>query len=526
MDGSIALVNGEVRSMDAAGSHYPALVVEAGRISRLGRSPDLEAYAAERRIRTVDLGGRTVVPGAIDTHFHLILTGMSLEGVDFNACRSVDEVLQQLRDLAASVDRGRWIVGKGLDEFELKEKRPPTAQEIDRVCPANPVFIEDRGYHFALVNTTGFSALGFSPDAAGVRKTPDGKGISGQLMEEIAGQARNKFLAAMDIEQKTRLLRRGTQYAAECGVTTLHAIEGGLVTGDGDIPLLFELKDRLPARVLVYWNTFDVGAVVAKGVKAFGGDILLDGNLGSSTAALCSPYSDDPSTTGVLFHSQADINELVARTVEAGVQVGFHVIGDAAIEQALVAFELAAAHCPGAGRRFRLDHFGVPAVEQVDRAASMQVDIATQPPFAFRRAQPGGVYESRVGPARIKRAYPLRDLLDAGLLVGGGSDSSVMSPDYMLGIHSAVNHPNQEQRLTLQEAFELYTRNGARIGFEEAEKGSLEIGKLGDMVVLSQDPFDVPHEEIKDISVDMTIRGGEVVFDRQVGHEIGGGAVQ
>jgi hypothetical protein len=524
MDGSIALVNGQVRCLDAAKSRHSAVIVENGRITRLGESADLAAYAAERAIRVMDLGGRTVVPGAIDTHFHLILTGMSLTGVDFNPCRSVEDVLQQLSGLAASAGKGRWIIGKGLDEFELKERRPPTAQEMDRVCPWNPVFIEDRGYHYALVNTQGFRALGFSPDAPGVRRTPDGSGVSGQLMEEIAGQARNTFLATMDVAQKTDMLRRGTQHAAACGVTTLHAIEGGLVTGDGDIPLLFELRDRLPCRVLVYWNTFDVPAVAARGVKAFGGDILLDGNLGSSTAALCQPYADDPSTRGILFLEQEDVNALVVRAVEAGIQVGFHVIGDAAIEQALTAFEFASAKIPGAGRRYRLDHFGVPSKEHVARAAALQVDIATQPPFAYRRAAPGGVYESRLGTTRIRRAYPLRDLLEAGLLVGGGADSSVMSPDYMLGIHSAVNHPYPEQRLTVEEAFELYTRNGALLGFEEADKGSLERGKLGDMVVLDRDPFQIPSVEIKDIAVDMTIKGGEVVFDRLMGLETGGGS--
>ena len=461
------------------------------------------------------------MPGAIDTHFHLTLTGMSLASVDFNACHSVDEVLQQLRELATSVEEGRWVVGKGLDEFELKEKRPPTAQEIDRVCPSSPVFIEDRGYHYALVNTAGFGALGFSADAPGVRQSALGTGISGQLMEEIAGQARSKFLAALDIAQKTDMLRRGTQYAAECGVTTLHAIEGGPVTGDGDIPLLFELKDQLPARVLVYWNSLDVAAVVARGVKAFGGDILLDGNLGSRTAALSAPYADDPTTSGVLYFSQAEVNKLVASAVEAGVQVGFHVIGDAAIEQALVAFEAAAGRYPGMERPFRLDHFGVPTADQIGRAAALGVVIATQPPFAFRRAQPGGVYESRVGLARIKRAYPMRDLLDAGLLVGGGADSSVMSPDYMLGIHSAVNHPLPEQRLTLGRSLSGSTHaTGLAWGSRKSEKGTLEIGKLGDVVVLGQDPFGVPEDKIKDISVDLTIKGGEVVFDRLHGHGI------
>ena len=182
---------------------------------------------------------------------------MSLVSVELNACHSVDEVLQQLRGFATWSRRGAGLSAKGLMSSSSRRSGRPLLGNRPRL-PSSPVFIEDRGYHYALVNTAGFNALGFSADAPGVRQSAHGQGISGQSMEEIAGQARCKFLAALDIAQKTDMLRRGTQYAAECGVTTLHAIEGGPVTGDDDIPMLFELKDRLSARVLVYWNTFDV----------------------------------------------------------------------------------------------------------------------------------------------------------------------------------------------------------------------------------------------------------------------------
>ncbi len=511
MADSIALVNGNIVSLDDSGHRYAGLVIESGRITQLGSAEELRAYAQTRGLATVDLGGRTVVPGAIDTHFHMTITGMHLASVDFNACRSVDEVLQLLRAQVASAGE-RWIVGKGLDEFELKEKRPPTARELDRVSGKVPVFIEDRGYHFVLVNSEAFRRLGISPDAPGVRHEPDG-GMSGQLMEEIMGEARRVLLSYMEDTQKREVYRQAARYAARCGVTTLHAIEGGPTGGDSEIPLLFELKDQLPVRVKVYWITQDVQAVLDRGQRAFGGDILLDGNLGASTAALLEPYADGAKGSGELYFSQAAVDEMVAAAARAELQIGFHVIGDRAIEQALLAFEKCAGVRPRDDMPFRLDHFGVPTRNQVHRAADLGVVIATQPPFPFRRSQPGGVYESRLGKERLARAYALRDFLDAGLLVAGGSDSSVMPADYMLGIHSAVNHPNPSQRLTREEAFRLYTRNAACLGFEAAEKGSLEIGKLGDVVVVGQDPFRVPDDALKDIPVHMTIKGGEIVFD-------------
>jgi predicted amidohydrolase YtcJ len=516
MTHAIALVNGRAHSLDASARSYQALAIESGRITRVGDSTDLRTYAAERAIPVIDLNGRVVLPGAIDTHFHLTLTGMHLASVDFSGCRSVDEVLQVLREHVSRGGHGRWIVGKGLEEFNLREKRPPSAPELDRVCASDPVFIEDRGHHYIVVNSLAFSRLGIPPESRGVRRLSDGSGISGQLMEEVMGSARRALLSFMDADQRRDMLVQGAAYAARCGVTTLHAIEGGPATGDHEIPLLYELKDQLPARVKVYWCTTDLAAVTARGERAFGGDILLDGNLGARTAALLTPYADAASHTGELYYSQEEITRLVGAAARAGLQIGFHAIGDRAIEQALVAFEAAARQDPPIERPFRLDHFGVPTRDQVTRAAALGVVIATQPPFPFRRSCPGGVYESRLGKERVQRAYPLRELKDAGLLVAGGSDSSVMPADYMFGIHSAVNHPYADQRLTPAEALQLYTLDAARLGFEESQKGTLTVGKLGDVVVLDNDPLAVAPTAIQDIRVEMTIRGGEVVFDRQL----------
>lgn len=515
MTHALALVNGRVNSLDPSLGICQALVIEAGRIARLGGSEDLKAYAAERAIPVVDLAGRVALPAAIDTHFHLTLTGMHLTSVDFSACRSVDDILQILREHAAAGSADRWLVGKGLEEFNLAEQRPPSAQELDRVCASIPVFIEDRGHHYIIVNSLAFTRLGLQPGSPGVRTLPDGHTISGQLMEQVMGSARRALLSFMDADQRREILFQGAAYAARCGITTLHAIEGGPASGDHDIPLLYELKDRLPVRVKVYWCTDDLAAVAARGERAFGGDILLDGNLGARTAALCEPYADAPAHRGELYYTQEHVNQLVAAASRAGLQIGFHAIGDRSIEQALLAFEAAASRPLPIDRPFRLDHFGVPTPAQIARAADLGVVIATQPPFPFRRSRPGGVYESRLGATRVRRAYPLRELLDAGLLVTGGSDSSVMPADYMLGLHSAVNHPHADQRLSPLEALQLYTLDAARLGFEESQKGTLAVGKLGDVVVLDNDPLAVAETAIQDIRVEMTIKGGEVVFDQQ-----------
>ena len=214
-------------------------------------------------------------------------------------------------------------------------------------------------------------------------------------------------------------------------------MDGGDFSGDGEIRLLLAMQADVPVRVLVHWNTWDINAVAKAGLRVFGGDLWLDGSLGSRTAALLKPYADAPTDDGLLYHPAAKVEKFIRDCLAADLQVGFHAIGDRAIEQALDCFEAA---CKGGGipdRQFRLDHFGLPTIDQVRRAADLGVLVSTQPTFPYLRGGPGSVYEARIGKERVPRAYPLRELLDAGILVAGGSDSNVLPADVMLGIHAA-----------------------------------------------------------------------------------------
>jgi len=162
----------------------------------------------------------------------------------------------------------------------------------------------------------------------------------------------------------------------------------------------------------------------------------------------------------------------------------------------------------------RLDHFGLPTIDQVRRAADLGVLVSTQPTFPYLRGGPGSGYETRIGKERVARAYPLRELLDAGLLVAGGSDSNVLPADVMLGIHAAANHPNESQRISAEEALRLYTENAARSEFEEGERGTLTPGKSGDMIVVGEDPCTVPPGRIKDIKIITTVVEGRVAYQK------------
>ena len=512
--GSIALINGKVLTLDTNRHTHSALLIENGIITILDHSLALEKIARQRGIVVINLQGKTVIPGAIDTHFHFLQTGMHLSSIDLNSCRSIQEVIDVLQEYADSGGSDQWILGKGLDEFKIREKRPPTAQELDAVFADTSVLLEDRGLHYCQLNTLAFKRLRIPPGAPGVQKHSDGGSITGQVMEETVGLARHRLFEQMDREYKKQMLFEAARYAASCGITALHAMEGGELFGDGEIPLLLEMKDDLPIKISLHWNTFNVEAVKNAGLSVLGGDILLDGALGSHTAALSYPYADDPEVVGMLYHEQQEIEKLARECLDAGIQVGVHAIGDRAIEQALSAFEAVSKGSRTLDRCFRIDHFGLPDPIQVRRARDLGVVIASQPAFPYRRGGPGSVYESRLGPSRERRAYPFREFFDAGLLVAGGSDSVVLPADLMLGIHGSVNHPHETQRLTVDEAIRLYTVNPARFEYKEDVKGILSIGKAGDLTVLDKNPYEVDPKEIENILVMMTVVNGLIVYDR------------
>jgi predicted amidohydrolase YtcJ len=256
----------------------------------------------------------------------------------------------------------------------------------------------------------------------------------------------------------------------------------------------------------------DVDMVVTLGLPRIGGCILLDGDVGPHTAALSEPYADDPACYGTLYYTQEEVNAFVLKAHKAGLQVAMHAVGDGAVEQALDAYSAALTAHPRHDHRHRIEHCEIIREEQIERARRLGVALAIQPPF--NHYWPHTSYYSSLGEERAWKADPVRSLMRPGLLVAGGSDSTVTPLGPLIGVHAAVGHSNPAERIGVREALELYTINAARLAFEESDKGSLETGKLGDIVVLSEDPSEVEPSQIKDIPIEMTIVGGQVAYRR------------
>jgi predicted amidohydrolase YtcJ len=507
----MALINGKIRTMEDSSSICDGIMIERGKITAVGKSEDIkrrfDRLGADNAGTLIDLKGRTVVPGLHDCHVHIMGTGLNALGIDMYDCKDIAEALEKLRAGSGS----GWVFGKRLDESRLREKRPPTMDELDAAVPDRPVYIIDRGWHYTLVNSRAFALFGLSADIPGVCLGDDGK-PNGRLHERANSMAKMSFFEQQDEETRIGAFRRTASLAASKGCTTIHGMEGGSLFSDSDIPILLRVKDDLDTHVTLYWAIEDERAVTEAGLSVWGGDITLDGSIGSRTAAFPEPYDDAPGTRGKLYYSDEQVRSLIRRALDSDLQIAFHAIGQKAIRQALACYESELGGGDARYGQLRIEHFGFPSRDDIDLAGRLGVVVSSQPSFTFLRGGPGTVYRSRLGEARERGGYPHRRMLDAGIAIGGGSDSDVTPIDPLLGMHAAVSPPYPENAVTPKEALEMFTSHAALIAGEHGIKGTLREGKLGDLTVLSDDPLEAPASSIKDIGVSLTVKEGRIIY--------------
>jgi predicted amidohydrolase YtcJ len=499
----LALRNGKLITLNPAQPRAEALAVREGRIVAVGRWAEIEPWA--EGVRTLDLAGRTVLPGFIDSHAHFTWTGLHQMAIDFGTAASTQELQAILADAAAPRTPGELIFGMGLNHYHFPDHQLPTCADLDAVTSDHPVFVGGVTGHYALVNSLCLRELDLPHDVPGL----DASGLLRDRANTLATDSMcDRFAREQGLE---RLHRAAARQAVAAGLTTVHALDGTDEPGDHTVRALLQIAPHLPLRLVIWYQTTDVEAVLKLGLPRIGGCILLDGDFGPHTAALLEPYADEPENRGTLYYTQEEVDAFVELAHRAGLQIAMHAVGDRAAEQALNAYERALERWPRPDHRHRIEHFEVYNEELVKRTRQLGVHLAIQPPFngyfgGHTRLNP------ILGQERALRSDPIRSLVEAGVPVGGGSDSTVTPLQPLFGVYCAVNHSNPAERLAVERALQLYTLDNAALAFEEREKGSLEIGKLGDLVVLAEDPTHVAPETIADITVEMTVVGGEIVY--------------
>lgn len=508
----LVIRDANIITMDPRQTRAEALIIHKGRIAALGSWSEVSDRVKDDPI--LDLGGRTVVPGLIDSHAHFLWTALSLAAIDLSQAVDHGTLQSILRPVVASKSSGEVIFGMGFTEYALDTQTfSPIVNTLDALAPDNPVFLSGVTGHTSAVNTRALDRLALPEEMPGVMRDAAGR-PNGLLADEANSQAFNRFSGLFGAEEQAmEMLERAVEKAHSAGITTLHALEGGSIGRNQSAESFLETIPSLRLRIVFYYQTTDVDRVQQLGLPRIGGCILLDGDVGPRTAALSEPYVDDPECYGVLYFTQEEVDAFVLAAHRAGLQIAMHAVGDAAVEQALNAYEVALQVEPRDNHRHRIEHCEIIREEQIERAQRLGVALAIQPPF--NHYWDHTTYYASIGEERASRVDPVARLMRPGLLVAGGSDSTVTPLGPLIGVHAAVNHSLARERVSVHQALQLYTINAARIAFEEEDKGSLEVGKLGDLVVLGEDPFEIDRPRILDIPIELTVIGGDVVYRRE-----------
>jgi hypothetical protein len=499
------LVNARIRTMDDALPEAEAVSFSAGRILQVGDGNKL-LRAAGPNLQIFDAGGRTVLPGFIDCHTHFLSLGVWSNRLDLFETRKLSDVLDAVKKRADSrKTRGSWILGRGWDEAKWPEGRYLTRRDLDAVSPNNPVMLIRVCGHLATLNSRGLEAL---RKVIGKKDVDSSTGI---ITERALELARRRLRPSMD--EMAAGLEYSLDLARRLGVTSVHDII------DVDKLRAYEAARkgrRLTVRACLHFEQADYLELLRSGSRTgLGGPILrlggmklyADGSFGARTAALDEPYADAPKERGELLHSTAHLRSAIRNAEKGGFQLLIHAIGDRAASQVVSAFS-STLGTPTV-LRHRIEHLELPKKAELAGLRRLGIFASMQPNFVGEWGRPGGMMEARLGKRRYQHADPFKAVLKARVRLVFGSDCMPFNP--LWGIHSAVNAPFPDQRLTVEEAVAAYTRTAAFASFEEDFKGTISPKKAADMVVLSKDPFKDP-ASIKDIRVNATIFDGRIVW--------------
>jgi len=506
---TLILENANIVDVERGTSSIGSIAVHDKHIQAVGTTDEIAVLKSERT-QTIDLRGQTVVPGFIDTHAHLVVTGLSLIEIDLRQAQSIQDIQDLVASRAASQPQGTLIRGWGLQENLLRETRFPNRHELDAVAPQHYVRLMREDGHSSVVNSKLLIHLGYDSE------TPGAEVVDGQLTGVLRAQAQSKVDPQVwDLELpglREQGMVKASQRALQVGLTTVHTLEGSDQLPHEQFLIAARLVSAMPIHIVLWYQTTYFERVEDVGLPRIGGCIMLDGAPGSYTGALFEPYSDNPASSGTLYFTDEAINAFILEAHRRGYQIAVHATCQRAVEQALVAYEKALDAYPKADHRMRIEHgYGMPTAEQLERMGHRGIILSTQPAFLHYRMD---MYYRRFG-RRWRQVHPHRLALEHGVTIAGGSDSFVTPLYPLLGIHCAVNHPVEDQRVGVREALRWFTCNAAYAGFEDDVKGAIAPGKIADLTVLGEDILTANALTIKDIQVLMTIVGGRVEYSTQ-----------
>ena len=531
----LLLLNGKIVTVDAKDSVVEAVAIKGDRIVATGLTAEVKKLAVEGA-KIIDLKGKTVLPGIIDSHTHPHNAAMNFLEID---CR--EKGIKEIKDIQAAVAKksktgkpGEWIRGNGYNDSKLAERRQITRQELDEVAPKNPVCIVSDTGHQSIVNSKALEIAGITKstlDPAGGQIDRDEKGDLTGLLYETATKLVSDKIPQYTVDEVKEGLRQLWEQFNEWGITSTQDASAQMLGIRGYQQLLAEGVRRIRVSLMVSINPWRAGeenmldSMASLGIESGLGDewlrvmslkIMGDGSGAGGTAGVYTPQHRGPKGLGLMTTPAEDIDKIVMRAHEVGLRVSIHSIGDRGIDIALDAIEKAQKAKPIKDMRHRLEHNSCCTMKQLKRIKKLGVVPSSSIGYMYGL---GDQYAENFGPERIRWLHPHMTMKKMGIIVGGNSDCPVTFYSPWVQIYAAVTRKSSsgqvvgpEEAISVMDAIRVYTINGAYLSKEEAIKGSIEAGKLADMIVLDRDILRIPVDEIKDVKVQTTIVAGKIVY--------------
>lgn len=528
--------NGVVVTVDSANSLCEAVAVKGNRIVYVGDNAGVEMWLGPDT-SVIDLAGRALLPGFIDSHMHLGMTGQNAAVIidcNSNKVTSISQIQQKIREAAAKAPKGAWIKATGYEQSKLKEGRHPTRDELDEAAPDNPVQLTRCCLHMGVYNTLALKAGGITgPEmfAPGEVVVDENGRMTGLLKETACTYMWDKVIYTKD--EYLRSFKAANDILLSYGVTSMH---DGSFYGEETIGLYQDACRNGIIKVRMYnllYHAYGkkktiewVNDFISTGIHGGLGDdhfrlghvkILIDGSTSGPSCATSQPYSHDPALKGIQLYTQEEADDIIIKAHNASFNVSAHAVGDVAVDVILTAIERAMAQNPRPCRH-RIEHCGIINENLLSRIKKAGIVPVPNPGFFNENAE---IYVKYYGD-RVNWMFPLRSYLDNGITAALGSDSPVIEADPMIGLYGALTRADKcsgivagkDQRIGIMDAIRMYTYNGAYASLEEKIKGSIEPGKLADLVILSGNILDTPVEELKSLKADMTVIDGQIVYER------------
>lgn len=497
------IFEGNILTVDKNDDVYKYLVTKEDRIAYVGNELP-EQYKGQK---IVHLGSKALLPSFVDSHQHFASFSTFYAGLNVMDASSNTEIQEMVREFVQRSGNKKTLIAFGASPYSVKERRLISREELDAACPDKEIMVVKYDGHACIVNSKLLEKIqkqveklrGYHPD-------------TGEMNQEAFFKVSDYITGSLSLIDLIKNMQNALDFEASRGIGMIHTVSGVGFTGNLDITLeqTFAKSLHNGFQLRVFPQSMDVKVATSRHLPRIGGCFAcaLDGCFGSHDAAMNEPYIDD-GENGVLYYTDEKVTEFCKAANRAGLQIEMHAIGDKAFDQATRAIKAALDDYPRTDHRHGIIHDCLPTEDGIKICKDYGILMPVQSAFINWKQEPDEYLESIMGKERCEKLNPIRTFWDNGIILSAGSDAPCTTPDPISWIDRAVNHSNVSEALTIQEAVRMCTYNGYYTTFDEKERGSLEVGKIADMVILSDNPYTIDKSKLKDLKVESLILSGK-----------------